>query len=218
MKESFDDLAQASSGAPPGCWAAIKSLGHSGDTRAEMALLALARGGDAHKRRAALEALAVRCRSEEFITLVERSLRDGEGAIKRTACDAAVTAGLGRLAGALESLLNDPEHETVISSCNALGRLGSRASFARLSRLFSVANDDGVRKAAGFALHSLVSPDTVKSAYDLFVSDPLPRHRQWACELSGRLSRSEEIIRDLEKLSIDPDGHVRDAAKAALSR
>jgi HEAT repeat protein len=104
--------------------------------------------------------------------------------------------------------------ETAVRAMQALWKDGA---FEPVVRLFKTDTSAGVRKQAGWTLRSAVSAENWHVLFELWRTDLQPRHREWACELAGSFG-TPEILIDLEHLTKDLDGHVRQKAFAAVEQ
>jgi hypothetical protein len=64
-------------------------------------------------------------------------------------------------------------------------------------------------------LHAHANAHSASQLFSLWRGDPTPRHRVWACELAERFQVADSG--SLRKLTDDDNGHVRKAARLALT-
>jgi HEAT repeat protein len=171
---------------------------------------------DAFKRRVALEAIGRLGAWESAEPLVLAGLEDESGYVKRTACEVAERWQLASARLHLLALLRNPEMSTVVAALHALQTLGKEQDVQAVTAVFGAAKHEDIRRAAGWTMRQLAGQQTWRSIFELFVVDPLPRHRLFACDLAEHFG-AREVEQPLSMLAKDHDGHVRSAAQRALN-
>ena len=173
-------------------------------------------GGDAFRRRSALEALGRLPKDAETAALVLASLHDPSGYVVRTAAGIARRWGLADAAPRLREVAGDPDPLTRRISLEALRDLGSEADVELLMKVLSRDANRDVRNAAAWALAAVAGPSTWRRSFELLVAGDVPRHRQLACELVREFGDAADR-ETLRPLLSDHDGHVRKAAAQVLA-
>lgn len=199
----------------PERWAAIVALGRAPGPEALQGLAELAAARDPYCRRAAIEAIGKRSDGDHLGHVVLAQMTDRNGIVVRTAVEAASNLALPGAHPRLRELLKDPEPATRAASVRALARLWTREDFEAVVALFKHDPSAEVRKSAGWTLRATASADHADALFELWRSDPMPRHRQWACELAAMFP-APHLHDVLVELESDVDGHVRKAARRAL--
>jgi HEAT repeat protein len=210
---AIEELAALASGPAPQRWPAFYAIGRVGTEHALELLSAFARDRDPNVRRTAVEVLGHLPTRSQTKALLLDALLDTDGPVVRTACG---IAGDGRLEDArpiLRRLATAADLHTRIAAVQALAAIGHRDDIDVAESLMEV-NDEAGRKAGAFACRSLVSESSWRRLARVWLSDSVSRHRVWAAELLGDFGGPEDDLA-LEKLAVDGDGHVREAARRA---
>jgi HEAT repeat protein len=212
---SLKDLAELASGPAPARWPAFYAIGRINTEAAIVILSDFARARDDHTRRTAIEVLGrVPNRPESDLILLS-ALRDSSGQVARTACDIVGARRWNDARPALRDLARGTDLETRVSAVRALAQLGHPED-VDVAEALMASSDAKVRNEAAFACHALVSSASWRRLATEWLSDPVPRHRAWASELFGQFGSAEDRL-VLDRLRADPDGHVREAARRAVT-
>ena len=212
---SVDQLAALVRGATPVRWAAFVALAHAPEESALAVLSESVRSSDPHVRRSAVEAIGVHAEGRRLSAQVCSLLSDTHDFVVRSACEAAAHHHLTDAHDAVLALLDAKPESSRETALQALRELWQDADFTRVLRAFTSETSTAVRKEAAWTLRSTASASTWRQLFALWSGDALPRHRGWACELAA-LYGSREVLTDLERLTRDVDGHVRDKAAQAV--
>lgn len=199
----------------PERWVAIVALAESSDPSALSCLGDLASFPDPQVRRFVVQWIG-RCPDGVKLShvVVER-LRDPQGLVARTAAQVASDLAISEARADLLVLLNDKLPSTRQASLCALEKLWQEADFETVLALFKGDVSKEVRRTAGWTLRRARSADHVSVLIELWRTDPLPRHRVWACEIVAEFPERQFRER-IASLVSDPDGHVRTAVRRAL--
>lgn len=198
--------------------AAFLALCDRGDPGALRAILDYSRSEDWRLRRLAAEHLGHWTSNRAALSRL-RDLGAGDTSeyVVRTAIEQLGLVGdPASLGQTLELALNE-SGETQLTALRALERLGTPGDFAAVLALFKNRPTDAVRKQAGWVLKAIATSEQWHTLFSAFASEPLDRHRVWACELAGDHG-DEEVLDSLALLLEDRNGHVRKAAAAAEAR
>lgn len=195
-------------------WAAMIAIGRSSEPEALDLLSELASARDAHVRRLAIEVIGLRHDGRLLQRVVLERMRDGHGAVVRTAATVAASLGLTAARQDLRGLLADPTAATREVAVRSLAQRWRQDDFDDVVATFRADPSTDVKKAAAWTLRVTVSEPVSKILIELWASDPLPRHRRWACEIAEQYPHPR--YRDMvARLKHDDDGHVRRAAGRA---
>ena len=212
--ESVDELARRIEGPAPARWAAFVALAHTPGDCALAVLRDNAASSDPHVRRFAVEAIGLHADGSRLGAVVRTLLSDRQPLVVRSACEA---AGHQRLADAHDSivrLLGADDVLTRVAAVRALCALWREADFEHALRRFTTDESDEVRKEAAWTLRAVASSANWRPLFALWRVDPLPRYRQWACELAAEFG-AREVLSEVYLLTKDLDGHVRNRADQA---
>jgi len=206
--ESVPSLAAQLRPAGPRAWAACAALGHNATREALQILVELSTDADWRYRRAAIEALASHPQASECAQQVCRAVQDSSPYVARTACRAAARIPVSAAHDLIVQLVESDDPYTREVAVESLDQLAVSGDFDRFLAVFRADQVASVRKAAAWALRSRASPQNWRLLLDAWISDAVPRHRAWACEIAvefgGDAARSE-----VSHLASDADGHVR---------
>jgi len=151
----------------------------------------------------------------EIDTVLMRALGDTAGAVARTACEVAGFRLLETARPALRELAHASDIHTRIAAVRSLAKLGSHEDLDVAESLMAADNEEA-RKEGAFACRRLVSLRSWRRFAYGWLSDPIPRHRIWAAELLAEFGNAADRL-SLDRLCVDPDGHVRNAAQRAIA-
>jgi HEAT repeat protein len=210
------ELIQQANAAAPACWAAFVALAQDPSSQAQQARFEAARNRDPHVRRAAVEAIASRPVDTEIASVIIRALNDSDGAVVRTACDAAATLGTREAHERLVGLIASADSHTREVALRALRALWESRDFAAVFEIVRRDSSPSVQMEAAWTLRAHVTAETWRPLFEAWRRDPIDRHRLWACEIAATFGRAD-IAEHLSVLAEDQDGLVRRAASHALS-
>jgi HEAT repeat protein len=199
----------------PEAWAAVVALANSDSPEAVDVLVGLTYDPDWRYRRVAVEALGSHPLDRRATRAVLCALRDSSPYVVRTACEAAADMQLAEAHAPVARLLESKSGLTRQTAVAALARVWSAEDLPALVRLYRCDPAKKVRREAAWTLWKNVSAETWRPLFDLWLNDPLHRHRVWACLLAGAFG-DPAAKAQLVPLCRDPDGHVRKAARRAL--
>ena len=195
--------------------AAFAALCDKGDPEALRTILEYSESNDWRLRRLAAEHLGHwGSNSSALSALRELAAGDESEFVVRSALDQLGQFGDLESQSLVLSLALDSSEETQLVALRALERLGSSAHFEPIFALFGDTQTDRARKQTGWLLRAIADSETWPVLFSAFESDPLHRHRVWACDLAAEFGTPADL-RLLALLLEDRDGHVRKAAKAA---
>ena len=200
---------------PPTCWIAFRALGESRDAAAIDLLVAQAESPDEFRRRAAVEAIGQSPLGGTAVAEVRRLLADRSPFVVRSAIEAAARLRDEQSHPAVLAFLKDRDALTRHEAVRALDALWHEDDFEGLLATLSRDPDDDTRKEAAWILRRHAPADS-RVLIERWRSGSLPRERVWACELIAK-SGDPNDRPILEALLGDSDGHVRDAARRALT-
>ena len=196
-------------------WVAIVALAHSSDPLALGCLGDLGSLPDPHVRRFVVQWIG-RCPDGAKLShvVVER-LRDPSGIVVRTAAQVAGELAIHEAHANVLALLKDTSPSTREAGLRALEKLWQESDFETVFAMFKSDASKEVRRTAGWTLRGTRSAGRASILVELWRTDPLARHRLWACEIAAEFPQRQfhDGMACLEK---DADGHVRKAALRAL--
>jgi len=192
-------------------WVASEALGSKASPEAFVVLSVAATDLDSQVRLEAIRALGRHTLGRQAAQIIIGALSDSSPAVVRTACVAVARLDLEQAHDRVARLLGDEHRLTRGDALRSLDMLWRETDFDLILRVHLGDPDVGVRRDAAFLLYSRVGPTSWRGLFDLWVKDPLARHRAWACELAVRY-RSADVSRNIHPLLSDKDGHVRKAA------
>lgn len=193
---------------------AIRTLGSREDAEALVTLAAVAAVDDQFLRRIAVEVIGRHPRGRELSAVILNALRDPSEYVVRTACDVVEEWSLREAHDLVLSLLANDSGATRRSALRALGSIWAEADFPSVFKIFMGDSEIDVRKEAAWVLRQQATVTTWRAVFEVFCTDELARHRQWACELAERFS-GPELLPVLSPFLSDLDGHVRKSASRA---
>jgi HEAT repeat protein len=200
----------------PEVWAAFAALAGKGCCESWRVLREAAEDPDWRIRRSAVEALGWHRLAADAASVLLRALADPRPEVVRTACAAAVDGRIVEAHDALRDLLRDCDPKTRKAAVSAIRELWRPEDFEAVCRVHESDPATDVRREAAWTLFSNPAPDTWRKMFDCWVGDPLHRHRLWACQLAQTFG-GRAVMPTLRRLTADPNGHVRTAARTALS-
>lgn len=198
--------------------AAFEALCDRGDAEALRAILGYSHSEDWRLRRLAAEHLGHWESNRAALSrLRELGVGDKSEYVVRTATEQLGLTGDPESRGLALRLALNGSGETQLTALRALERLGTPGDFAAVLALFENGPTDAVRKRAGWVLRAIANSENWHTLFAVFASEPLHRHRVWACELAGEYGDAG-VVDSLAPLLEDRNGHVRKAAAAAEVR
>ena len=196
-------------------WVAMVALAHSWDPRALDSLAELASSPNPFIRRFAIEWVGKHPDGVKLRQLLVDRLGDPDVCVVRTAAEVAGELRLREAHAAVIGLLRaDAPHSREVG-LRTLVTLWQESDFEPVLAAFARDDSPEVRRTAGWTLYRTRASSRAEVLFDLWRFNPLPRHRQWACEVAEEFPRArfrDEII----LLAADSNGHVRKAARRAL--
>ena len=201
----------------PAAWAAIRALSEKPGRDALAVLTEFAGHPDAHIRRAVVEAIGLHDCGRSAAGVVLAALRDPDGFVVRAGCEASARLALVGAHDVVLGLIPAREEATRLAALQALEKLWVGTDFDAVFARYLHDPSDRVRKQAAWVLHEHVDRKRWEVTFAAWSKDLLPRHRVWACDLSGQFG-GESALADLAALGQDVDGHVRWAAQRAVAQ
>jgi hypothetical protein len=201
----------------PKAWAAIRALADKPEAEAMEILVQLARSSDPHFRRSAVEAIGIHPSGQTASDVVSQLLHDRDNVVVRAATEAAANLKLNLAHERVLSLVKAAEESTRLTALRALDNLWLSSDFEAVFDRYLHDSSEKVRKQAAWTLQKNVGPDHWERLFSAWSTDPVSRHRVWACQLAERFA-SGTIFPALKTLRADHDGHVRRAARQAAAR
>jgi HEAT repeat protein len=195
--------------------AAFAALAYSSDPASIDAILAYIDSTDWTVRRIALEALGHHEQAHLFEQKIVGCLADPCEYVVRTACQSVEDLGLHSAHERLLFLLRHPQETTRECAVRALKSIWQSADFGLVLNCFRHDPSVSVRKDAAWTLVHNVTAENWQVLFDIWKSDPISRHRVFACEIAQKFSGTD-CLDALHALAVDPDGHVRKAAEQAI--
>jgi HEAT repeat protein len=162
-----------------------------------------------------MEVIGRHPRGRELHTIILSALDDPSEYVVRTACEVVAQWELNEAHELVVALLANASKATRQTAIRALGTIWVDADFPLIFRIYTSASEIDVRREAAWVLRRRVTSAHWRTLFDAFYVDSLPQHRQWACELAEKFS-GPDILPALSQLSLDVDGHVRNAASQAI--
>ncbi len=212
------ELETATSLRPPDAytWASFVALGQRGCRESLRVLESAAADADWTVRRAAIEAIGRHVLAHEMAQVVIRAFQDPNTSVRRAGCYAAAEGHIADAHDRVLTALRDPDDEVRRAAVEAIDSLWQPGDFSHLWPIHVSDTHMEVRRQAAFTLFNRIEPSTWEVAFARWISDPLPRHRAWACRLALRWG-SPALTPVVQRLADDENGHVRKAAAAALA-
>jgi HEAT repeat protein len=180
------------------------------------ALVSAAKGKDADFRRAGVEAIARHALGITQAKLICDLFQDSDEIVVRAACRAAADLKLSESYNHILTLLNSKNPKTREVALEALDKLWLDSDFEQVFKIHTTDKISNVRKQAAWTLRRNVTRRNWKTLFEVWQKDEMSRHRVWACELAAQFGTVSNLSA-LKKFSDDEDGHVRKAAKKAIS-
>ena len=198
-------------------WAAIYALAaHSGADSFPL-IKSYVSSSDWCVRRAMISALAIRQYDEGIGSIVNEALADSSEYIVRAACKVISACGIKSARDGIARLLDSKSDQTRIAAYEALESIWLPEDFSLMFKAFQSERSDEARKAAAFILFNKATASEWRALFDIWKSDPVNRHRKWACDLACGFG-SKAMLSEIKTLANDVDGHVRMAATRAIDK
>jgi hypothetical protein len=169
----------------PQAWAAIRALAAKPEAEALAALARLARSADPQVRRSAIEALGLHLSGRAASEVIGQALQESDPLTVRAAIDAATRLGLDSAHERVLGLINTSDPATRLAALRALEALWQPQDFEAVFERYRRDPSDAVRKQAAWTLRRNVGAEHWAQLFATWSSDPLPRHRVWACQLAA---------------------------------
>lgn len=213
--ESVSELARRIDGPAPERWAALVALAHTPGAAALAVLEERAGSPEAHVRRCVAEAIGVHAEGYRLRAVVCSLLFDRDPIVVRSACEAAARLRLLEAHDSVARLLEGDDPSTRTVAVRVLRVLWRAEDSGPVLALSASDPSQNVRREAAWTLRANADRTIWRTLFERWQGDPLPRHRQWACELACEFG-GRELLPPLEALAVDRDGHVRHQAARAV--
>jgi hypothetical protein len=200
----------------PDSWAACAALGYKQEEEAFEVLKSLATSADWRFRRTVVEAMATHRLGKSNGELICSFLKDSSAYVVRTACDAAAKLALSAAHDDVVALIRSTDAATRQCAIRALCTLWRPSDFAAVMAVFKNDTSEEVRREAGRTLRQHAEADNWMHLFEAWRKSQLHTHRIWACELAAEFG-DKGVVAEVEAMTNDSDGHVRKAAKVALT-
>jgi HEAT repeat protein len=201
---------------PPSCWIAFAMLGRRDDEASLALLVRETQSADQFRRRSAVEAIGSHLRGHSALDVVRQLLRDPSPFVVRAAISVAQELADAASHDGIVAVLHDSDATTRTSALHALALLWQPDDF---EAIFDVAQHDPakqVRRKASWTLRQRADDATWRRLAGHLIASELPRERAWACELAKQFGSGADIFL-AERCENDQDGHVRKAARDAIT-
>lgn len=199
----------------PDRWAAYYALACKEDAGIEEILLSETYSKEPRVRGLAAETLKFTHFGDRTKKRLLELLEDPEPAPVWRACETLVERGVD-IHSQLLSLLQSANDRTREVALNCLAKVWKDSDFEKILEVHLHDRDSDIQKSAAFLLIDHVSSETWHTLFDIWIADPLPRHRTWACHLAEGFG-SVEVLSRILPLKEDANGHVRKAAVRAIN-
>jgi len=196
-------------------WVAIVALAHSSDPLALRCLGDLGSSPDSDVRRFVVQWIGRCPNGAKLSHVVVERLRDPSGIVVRTAAQVAGELAIHEAHANVLALLRDTSPSTRQAGLQALEKLWEESDFETVLAMFRGDASEEVRRTAGWTLRGTRTAGRASALVELWLADPLARHRSWACEIAAEFSQ-RQFHDGLTCLEEDVDGHVRKSARRAL--
>ena len=162
-----------------------------------------------------MEVIGRHSRGRELRTVVLNGFGDPSEYVVRTVCEVVARWESSEAHDLVLPLLTHVSKATRQTAIRTLDTIWVDADFPLIFRIHTNDQEVDVRREAAWVLRRRVTATYWRALFDAFYGDELPRHRQWACEIAANFS-GPDIPPALSQLSLDVDGHVREAASQAI--
>lgn len=201
----------------PQAWAACMALGYKNDAAAFEVLEELAASNDWRCRRISIEAMAFHHLAMSKGDLFCKCLEDPSPYVVRTACKTVAQLGLDCAHNDLRRLVHANDALTRSAALRALRKLWKQSDFDLVFEVLQGDSSKEARSEAAWTLRENADGDNWERLFELWRTDPLHRHRIWACELANKFGDKNHTA-TLRIMLEDSDGHVRAASSRALEK
>lgn len=201
----------------PQAWAAMKALAVKPDKDSLDVLIECTQSEDPYLRRSAVEAIGKHSSGKIAVDIICHLLDDRNSFVIRSACDAAAELRIEDAHGRIHDLITDDETFTRFTALRALATLWESSDFDPVFERYLNDSSIEVRKQAAWTLSTNIESTHWKQVFERWSQDSIPRHRTWACQIAEKYG-DKSILSTMERLTVDPDGHVRKAAQSALEK
>lgn len=212
---SVEELTNLLQRPAPVCWTAFIALASTPGEAALALLHDYAGSKDPHFRYSAIEAIGNHPEGWRLSDDIQKLLLDTHDFVVCSAIMAAAKHHLVDLHDIIFKFLNHEDESTRSTAVHALRVLWQPTDFDRVFQVHTKDPSIEVRKKAGWTLRTCVTDTTWRSLFGIWWNDPIPRHRQWACDLAAAYG-DEGVISVVHRLRDDNDGHVRYRAADAV--
>jgi HEAT repeat protein len=203
-------------GCGPEQWAAFEAVARTPGSEALNTLIVRAKSTQPLVRRAAIEAIGKHELGREVASVVRAALSDPSPFVIRTSCEVLGRWLDGLAHDGITKLLRSADVATRTAAMRALTGIWRPTDFEPVLNAMQHDPDKEVRKQAAWSIRANISGDVWSTVFGLWATDPIPRHRQWACELAAEFGTGSAMA-ELRRLEHDSDGHVRNAASQAIA-
>ncbi|MGJ5204187.1 HEAT repeat domain-containing protein [Bradyrhizobium sp. HKCCYLR20261] len=194
----------------------IRALSTRDDAETLVLLRGAAASADQFIRRTAVEVIGRHASGRTLGDVILCALADQSEYVVRAGCQVVEDWRWDAAHDAISKLITSPSGSTRQVSIRTLGAIWQQTDFQPVFQIYKTAPETAVRREAAWTLRSNVSSVDWRLLFDAFRTDPLPRHRGWACDLAIAFGQPD-ILAFLNALCTDRDGHVRKAAAKAIA-
>jgi HEAT repeat protein len=212
---SYDELCEYLKTPGPLAWASFRALSYLGTSVSLKKLIELSQSSDWRFRRSAVDAIAYHPQAEEAIKTVGEALSDSSEYVIRVACEVVAKLKFVALHDKVLHLLTSADPNIRECAAKALNEIWQMDDFDKVYSIYATEKIQKVRNAAAWTLRDHATNDNWLKLFEAWWQDSLVRHRKWSCELASTFGVNQ-VKKELEKLALDKDGHVRKAAIKAL--
>jgi HEAT repeat protein len=213
--KSTQDLHSMIGSPGPQSWIAIRALAEKCEPEALSILINLTHSPDWRFRRSAIEAIGINPCGEKYSENIIAALSDSVGFIVRSAIEAALNLNLRQSHDKILNLIKNDEENTRITALGAIGELWQTTDFEPVFDRYLHDPSKRVHKQAGLIIYNNLDKEHWKKIFTAMLSDYIPQHRVWACELIDKFG-SKIDISVLQPLLQDQNGHVRKKAMQVI--
>lgn len=176
----------------PGAWAAFVAIAYDESREALDLLVKLTRDDDATIRRAAVEAIRYHRDGASAGGRAAELALDDNKTVALAAAETASYLKLQKIHGQILILLKSNDPTIRERAVRMFEKIWIDGDFEVLLEMLKSDRSDAVRKESAMILFARVDADHWRSLFDIFVSDRVPRHRVFACELVARFAPAKQ--------------------------
>jgi len=198
-------------------WAAFMALAHKKEPEALDILITSTRSDNFLIRHSAVKAIGYNKHGQKASEIVCALLDDEYKFVVLSAIEAAQNLKLDCAHEKIINFVKKPDEETKVTALEALSTLWQKSDFQIVFERYLYDSSDEVKKQAAHTLANNVDRDNRQPIFLTWKTDPIPRHRIWACRIFEDFGKKSDIT-SLNDLLEDKDGHVRKAAARAKQR